>query len=46
VGRFADLVATAGDPIADPAQFSHVDFVMKGGVVYRQSGRPTVAGAE
>lgn len=46
VGRFADLVATAGDPIADPAQFTHVDFVMKGGVVYRQNGRPTVAGAE
>ena len=44
--RYADLVATAGDPIADPAQFAHVDFVMKGGVVYRQGGRPTVAGAQ
>ena len=45
-GRFADLVATAGDPLADPAQFTHVDFVMKGGVVYRQDGHPTVVGVE
>ena len=40
-GRFADLVATAGDPLADPVQFTQVDFVMKGGVVYRQDGHPT-----
>ena len=45
-GRYADLVATAGDPMADPAQFAHVDFVMKGGVVCRQNGHPTVAGVE
>ena len=45
-GRYADLVATAGDPLADPAQFRHVDFVMKGGVVYRRNGEPTVATAE
>jgi imidazolonepropionase-like amidohydrolase len=37
-GRFADIVATAGDPRADPAQFEQVEFVMKGGVVYRQHG--------
>lgn len=37
-GHFADLVATASDPRADPAQFEHVEFVMKGGVVYRQHG--------
>ena len=42
-GRYADLVATAGDPLKDPAQFSHVSFVMKGGIVYRQGGQPTVA---
>ena len=41
-GRYADLVATPGDPLADPAQFAHVDFVMKGGVIYRQDGHPTV----
>jgi imidazolonepropionase-like amidohydrolase len=45
-GRYADLVATAGDPIADPAQLAHIDFVMKGGVVYRQGGHPTVAGTQ
>ncbi len=39
-GHFADIVATAADPRADPAQFEHVDFVMKGGVVYRQHGAP------
>jgi len=42
-GRFADLVATVGDPLADPTQFGHVAFVMKGGVVYRKDGKPTVA---
>ena len=45
-GRFADLVATSGDPLADPVQFSKVDFVMKGGVIYRQGGHPTVGGVE
>jgi imidazolonepropionase-like amidohydrolase len=39
-GHYADLVATAGDPLADTAQFSHVRFVMKGGVVYRRDGVP------
>jgi imidazolonepropionase-like amidohydrolase len=41
-GRYADIVATKGDPLADPAQFSQVDFVMKGGVIYRQDGKATV----
>ena len=45
-GRYADLVATAGDPLADPAQFGQVDFVMKGGIIYRQGGHPTIAGVE
>ena len=39
-GRYADLVATAKDPLAEPAQFGHVEFVMKGGVVYREHGAP------
>ncbi len=34
-GRFADLVAVEGDPLADPSLLRHVGFVMKGGVVYR-----------
>ena len=45
-GRYADVVATLGNPLDDPAQFAHVDFVMKGGMVYRQNGHPTVAGTE
>jgi imidazolonepropionase-like amidohydrolase len=39
-GRYADIVATASDPRQDPAQFGKVEFVMKGGVVYRQHGAP------
>ena len=35
-GRFADLVAVAGDPLADVSTLEHVAFVMKGGVVYKQ----------
>src|SRR6266436_7530480 len=35
-GKFADLVAVDGDPIADIRQLEHVTFVMKQGVVYKQ----------
>jgi imidazolonepropionase-like amidohydrolase len=34
-GKFADLVAVAGDPIADVAELERVRFVMKGGQVVR-----------
>ncbi len=34
-GAFADLVAVAGDPLADIRQLEHVEFVMKDGVVFR-----------
>ncbi|HEY1605440.1 MAG TPA: amidohydrolase family protein [Allosphingosinicella sp.] len=44
-GRFADIVAVAGDPLADPAQLDHVRFVMKGGIVYRRGGENTAASA-
>jgi imidazolonepropionase-like amidohydrolase len=34
-GKLADIVAVPGDPIADVTVMQKVDFVMKGGVVYR-----------
>jgi imidazolonepropionase-like amidohydrolase len=34
-GRYADIIATPGDPLADIDQLQHVDFVMKGGRVVR-----------
>ena len=45
-GRFADLVAVRGDPLADPAELQHVTFVMKGGVVYKGAGAAGDAAAE
>jgi imidazolonepropionase-like amidohydrolase len=34
-GKYADVVAVSGDPLADPAELTRVNFVMKGGVVVR-----------
>jgi len=33
-GKFADLAAVQGDPLADIGLMMRVSFVMKGGVVY------------
>ena len=39
-GKYADIIAVQGDPMADVSTLERVDFVMKAGVVYRQGGRP------
>jgi imidazolonepropionase-like amidohydrolase len=36
-GKFADVIAVAGDPLRDITELQRVTFVMKGGVVYRES---------
>ena len=38
-GKFADLVAVAGDPLADITEMSRVTFVMKGGQVVRNDSK-------
>src|SRR3984957_2187351 len=39
VGRYGDLIAVAGDPLADVSILQSIPFVMKGGVVVKQSGQ-------
>jgi imidazolonepropionase-like amidohydrolase len=34
-GKFADLIAVSGDPLADITELQRVKFVMKGGRVVR-----------
>jgi imidazolonepropionase-like amidohydrolase len=38
-GKYADIVAVDGDPTADIALMKHMDFVMKGGRVYKLHGQ-------
>lgn len=38
-GRYADIVAVDGDPLKDITELERVTFVLKGGVVYKNSQR-------
>jgi imidazolonepropionase-like amidohydrolase len=40
-GRYADLIAVAKDPLADISELERVQFVMKGGVVYKGDTKAT-----
>ena len=43
-GKFADIIAVSGNPLADVTEMERVKFVMKGGVVIRNNlGPPTAA---
>ncbi|HLH99108.1 MAG TPA: amidohydrolase family protein [Xanthobacteraceae bacterium] len=44
-GKFADLIATAGDPMADITELQRVKFVMKGGKVIRNDLPPAAPAA-
>jgi imidazolonepropionase-like amidohydrolase len=45
-GKFADIVAVHGDPLADVSLLKHVQFVMKDGVVYKNELSAGSAGAQ
>jgi imidazolonepropionase-like amidohydrolase len=42
-GKYADIVAVDGDPLSDIALMKHMDFVMKGGHVYKLRGMQPAA---
>jgi imidazolonepropionase-like amidohydrolase len=37
-GRFADLIAVQGNPLENITLMEHVDWVMKGGTIYKRAG--------
>ena len=42
-GHFADVIAVTGDPTQNITELEHVQFVMKGGVIYKEHGEMTKA---
>ena len=38
-GKYADIIAVTGDPLQDVRALETMDFVMKGGKVYKQGGK-------
>jgi imidazolonepropionase-like amidohydrolase len=36
-GKSADIIAVSGDPLADIHELEHVGFVMKEGIIYKQT---------
>jgi imidazolonepropionase-like amidohydrolase len=45
-GKFADIVAVSGDPLADITETERVKFVMKGGEIFRNDLAPGTLGSE
>jgi imidazolonepropionase-like amidohydrolase len=41
-GKWADLIAIDGDPLKDVKILQHVNFVMKSGVVYKNTPTPAL----
>lgn len=39
-GKWADIIAVQGDPLADVRLLQHVPFVMKSGVIYKDEAQP------
>ena len=38
-GKFADLIAVAGNPLDDIGELKRVSFVMKEGIIYKRDGK-------
>ena len=45
-GKFADIIAVSGDPLADISETERVKFVMKSGEVFRNDLTPGTRGSE
>ena len=41
-GKWADIIAIQGDPLADVKLLQHVPFVMKGGIIYKNEATPAM----